>query len=78
VTAARLVNEHGPIESFPPAVLAGERRELALLFKDLATLRDEVDLYSTVDDLRWRGPTDAWAACAEALGDERLLERASR
>ena len=78
VTAARLVNEHGPIESFPPAVLAGERRELALLFKDLATLRDEVDVYSTVDDLRWRGPTDAWAACAEALGDERLLERASR
>jgi 5'-3' exonuclease len=78
VTAARLVNEHGPIESFPPAVLAGERRELALLFKDLATLRDEVELYSTVDDLRWRGPTDAWAACAEALGDERLLERASR
>ena len=78
VTAARLVNEHGHIESFPPAVLAGERRELALLFKDLATLRDEVELYSTVDDLRWRGPTDAWAACAEALGDERLLERASR
>jgi len=78
VTAARLVNEHGPIETFPPAVLAGERRELALLFKDLATLRDEVELYSTVDDLRWRGPTDAWAACAEALGDERLLERASR
>jgi len=78
VTAARLVNEHGPVESFPPAVLAGERRELALLFKDLATLRDEVDLYSTVDDLRWRGPTDAWAAYAEGLGDERLLERASR
>ena len=40
VTAARLVNEHGAIEDFPLAVL-GERRELALLFKDLATLRAE-------------------------------------
>jgi 5'-3' exonuclease len=78
VTAARLVNEHGPIEGFPPAVLAGERRELALLFKDLATLRNDVELFSAVDDLRWRGPTDAWAACAEGLGDDRLLERASR
>ena len=38
VTAARLVNEHGAIEDFPPEVL-GERRELALLFKDLATLQ---------------------------------------
>ena len=38
VTAARLVNEHGAIEDFPLAVL-GERRELALLFKDLATLQ---------------------------------------
>ena len=38
MTAARLVNEHGPIEDFPDAIL-GEKRELALLFKDLATLR---------------------------------------
>src|SRR4051812_4864126 len=36
-TAARLLNQHGPIESFPPSIL-GEQRELALLFKNLATL----------------------------------------
>ncbi len=36
VTAARLLNRHGPIEVFPPTVLA-DRRELALLFKHLAT-----------------------------------------
>ena len=41
VGAARMLNEHGPIESFPPEVLGDERRELALLFKDLATLRSE-------------------------------------
>ena len=76
VTAARLVNEHGGIESFPASVLAEERRTLALLFKDLATLRAEPELFPAADDLRWRGPTDGWAACAETLGDERLLERA--
>ena len=75
VTAARLVNEHGIIEHFPPSVLAEERRSLALLFKDLATLRAGVELFPAVDDLRWHGPTDAWAACAQALGDDRLIER---
>jgi len=76
VTAARLVNEHGGIERFPSSVLGEERRTLALLFKDLATLRDEPELFPAVDDLRWRGPTAGWTACAEGLGDERLLERA--
>ncbi len=38
--AARLVNRHGAIEDFPPEVL-GERREQALLFKQLATLRTD-------------------------------------
>ena len=75
VTAARLVNQHGELESFPSSVLGEDRRALALLFKDLATLRDEVDLFGGVDDLRWRGPTPAWPAWAERLGDERLSER---
>ena len=74
VTAARLLNEHGPIEDFPESVL-GEKRELALLFKDLATLRDELPLFTTVDALRWRGPTPAFAEWAERLGDGRLLDR---
>src|SRR6059058_3031389 len=39
-TAAQLLNHHGPIENFPPRVL-GERRDLALLFKNLATLRTD-------------------------------------
>jgi 5'-3' exonuclease len=78
VTAARLVNEHGSIENFPPSVLAEERRTLALLFKDLATLRDQTELFPAVGDLRWRGPTDDWAACAAGLGDDGLVERASR
>jgi hypothetical protein len=75
VTAARLLNRHGPIEQLPSDVLAGDRRELALLFKDLATLRTNADLFATVDQLRFRGPTPAFAAMAERLGDDRLAER---
>lgn len=74
VTAARLLNRHGAIESFPPEVL-GDSRDLALLFKKLATLRTDARLFGDVDELRWRGPTDRFAACAERLGDTRLLER---
>jgi 5'-3' exonuclease len=73
-TAARLLNRHGAIEAFPPAVL-GSNRELALLFKTLATLRSDARLFDDVDELRWRGPTAAFAASAARLGDARLPER---
>jgi 5'-3' exonuclease len=74
VRAARLLNRHGSIEEFPPAVL-GDRRELALLFKELATLRTDARLFGDVDELRWRGPTSAFVACTEHLGAPGLLER---
>jgi 5'-3' exonuclease len=74
VSAARLVNRHGIIESFPLEVL-GESRALALLFKKLATLRTDACLFRDVDELRWRGPTQVFAACAEQMGEARLLER---
>jgi 5'-3' exonuclease len=51
VGAARLINQYGAIEDFPAAVL-GERRDLALLFKNLATLRTDARLFSDVDELR--------------------------
>jgi 5'-3' exonuclease len=77
ITAARLLNRHGPIEAFPPAVL-GDRRDLALLFKNLATLRTDAPLFRDVEELRWRGLTNGFAARAERLGDARLLERCLR
>jgi 5'-3' exonuclease len=77
VTAARLIGRYGAIEDFPATVL-GERRELALLFKTLATLRTDAELFEDVDELRWRGPTAAFPACAARLGDERLLARSRR
>jgi 5'-3' exonuclease len=74
VGAARLLNRHGAIEAFPPALL-GEQLELALLFKRLATLRTDAKLFRGVDALRWRGPTPAFAAWTERAAVPRLLER---
>jgi len=76
-TAARLLNRYGSLESFPAEVLR-ENRELALRFKDLATLRTDALLFRDAGELQWRGPTAAFAACAERLGDARLLERCRR
>ena len=74
-TAARLINRHGAIEDFPPDVL-GERREQALLFKRLATLVDDAELFASVDELEWRGPGDGFAQYAKRLGDEKVAARA--
>jgi 5'-3' exonuclease len=74
VSAAGLLKRYGPIEDFPREVL-GERRELALLFKTLATLRTDERLFGDVEELRWRGPTDDFVAFVDRFGDKRLLER---
>jgi 5'-3' exonuclease len=74
VGATRLLNRHGAIEAFPPAVL-GDRLPLALLFKQLATLRTDAPLFERVKALRWRGPTAAFAAWTERANSPRLLER---
>jgi 5'-3' exonuclease len=53
-----------------PAALArtlAHQREYAFLFRDLATLRTNIPLFDNVDQLRWTGPTDAFAAFAERL-----------
>ena len=75
VGAARLLNRYGAIESFPAEVL-GDRRDLALLFKNLATLRTDAPLFDDVDVLAWRGPTAGFTRWAERLGEPRLVERA--
>jgi len=77
VTAAQLLNRHGAIENFPPALL-GIRRELALLFKKLATLRTDAPLFRNVDALRWNGPTDAFASFAARIDAPRLVERSAK
>jgi 5'-3' exonuclease len=77
-TAATLINRHGHIEQFPDGILKNDNLALALLFKDLATLRVDAPLFKNVDELRWRGPTPAFAAFAKKIGDERLLTRVKK
>ena len=76
IGAARLLNEYGPIEAFPKKLLVG-RREQALLFKRLATLRTDALLFNNVDQLLWRGPTSSFESLATRIGEPRLLARAN-
>ena len=77
VTAARLLNRYGAIADFPSEVL-GTRRDDALLFRRLATLRTDMPLFEETAELLWRGPTAAFAAVAEGLDDPRLAPRAEQ
>jgi len=76
-TAASLLNRYGPIEEFPPQTL-GANRDVALLFKTLATLRTDAPLFAHVEELRWRGPREEFPAGVEWCGDERLLARCAK
>jgi len=77
VTAAQLIGKYGALGNFPASVL-GERRELALLFKDLATLRTDAQLFGDIEELRWRGPTPGFPAAVARLGEPQLAARAGR
>jgi 5'-3' exonuclease len=64
-----------------PAALArtlSANRALALLFRDLATLRTDIHLFDSVDDLRWNGPTPAFAALAAEFEASQTLEAPPR
>jgi hypothetical protein len=74
-TAASLINRFGPIDEFPAEVLNEGNRELALLFKTLATLRVDAPVFKKVDELRWKGATASFAAVTKKMGDARLLSR---
>jgi 5'-3' exonuclease len=49
-------------------------RHLALLFRELATLRTDLPLFESVDELAWAGPTPAFAALG-ARFDSAVTER---
>ncbi len=77
-TAASLISRHGHIEQFPAGILSEENLELALLFKNLATLRTDLPLFKRVDELRWKGPTASFESVAEKIGDARLAKRVGK
>jgi 5'-3' exonuclease len=58
------------VNASKPAALARvlqDNREQAMLFKRLATLITDIPVFESVDDLRWNGPTPAFAALAAQL-----------
>jgi 5'-3' exonuclease len=81
-SAAAVLARFGHLEAIPedwrtwgvnaasPAALAAtlaRDRDRAFLFRDLATLRTDLALFESVDELRWTGPTPGFAALAERL-----------
>ena len=78
-SAAAVLAKFGHIEAIPedprewhvnasgPATLAktlSEERDRALLFRTLATLRTDVPVFESVDELEWKGATSAFEAFA--------------
>ena len=83
-SVAAMLSRYGAIERIPPApadwdvkvrgaaAMAGtlaERREDAMLYKRLATLRLDVPIRETLDELRWRGVRrEEYTALCDELG----------
>ena len=60
------------------ATLSGnlnKQKKDALLFRKLATLRDDVPLKETLDNLKWRGGYPRLKKLCHEMGDERIPER---
>jgi 5'-3' exonuclease len=53
-------------------------RELAMLFRKLATLRTDAPVCGAVDELRWRGPTAEFEEVAQQFDATALWDRARR
>ncbi len=91
-SASTVLAKFGSIEAIPPssvdwglpglrgaeklAVTLRDQRELALLFRRIATVERDVEV-GAVDDWRWIGPTPEFEAWAERLGAPDLWRRAS-
>ena len=52
-------------------------RKLALLFRDLATLRTDIPVFDSVDELEWKGPTDRFAPLARRFDAAKTETRRS-
>jgi len=81
-SSAAVLAKFGRIEAIPPnpadwhvnasnavalARTLVDQRENALLFRTLATLRTDVELFTSVDELEWKGPTPAFAKLAARI-----------
>jgi 5'-3' exonuclease len=85
-STAAVLARFGKLEAIPPdwrdwrvnaknaaalALTLARERDRAWLFRDLATLRTEIPLFDSVDDLRWRKATERFAMFAARLDSAR-------
>ncbi len=91
-SAAAVLARFGRLEDIPddwrtwhvnatrPAALAAtlaRDRERALLFRELARLRTDLPLFTSVSDLCWKGPTPGFTALAERLQAAKAVPRSA-
>ncbi|MGA7193659.1 MAG: 5'-3' exonuclease H3TH domain-containing protein [Anaerolineales bacterium] len=55
-----------------------QHRDEALLYRKLATLREDVPMKEKLSDLKWQGAYDELKKICHNLGDERIVERIPR
>jgi 5'-3' exonuclease len=68
-----------PLRNRPAlAATLAARRDEAMLFKDLATLREDRSVLSDTDALRWTGPTEVFAEVCERIDARGLAAAAAR
>jgi len=68
----------GPGRAANLSISLEQRREEVLLYRLLATLRTDVPLAETLDDLEWQGALPQLKGLCAELGDESIPERISR
>lgn len=60
------------------AATLSKERDMALLFRMLATLRTDLVLFEDIEDLKWRGPTPAFSKIAARLDSAVTTKKRSR
>ena len=92
-SAGAVLAKFGHFEAIPPDVRAWQVNvanprglnetlraewDRALLFRDLATLRCDIPLLASVDELCWNGPTAEFAALGERLDAAKVVKGTKR
>jgi len=89
-SASAVLSRFGRLEAIPPdardwqvnvynskslSEVLNSQRDLAFLFRDLATLRTDLPLFASVDDLLWKGPTPAFPPMADRLDKAKFSKK---
>jgi 5'-3' exonuclease len=91
-SASAVLSRFGRLEAIPPdardwqvnisnskglSEVLNSKRDLAFLFRDIATLRTDLPLFATVDELLWKGPTLAFPPMADRLDKAKFSKKPS-